>query len=141
MSQHADVQGFLERLESISTDGFSEQDALSREVLRSTLRQRIDNHGFKEYEMPVNQMDGPHLRLADLPLAVPFDSVKRYEDYIARLHQIPRVFSQTEEVLRAGLKDKLMPARFLIEKVPPHCACVIAADPFHLPTHTLPSTI
>ncbi len=42
--------------------------------------------------MPVNQMDGPTVRLADLPLAVPFDSVKHYEDYIARLHQIPRVF-------------------------------------------------
>ena len=107
--------------EAISTDGFSEQDVLSHEALRSTLRQRIENYGFKEYEMPVNQMEGPHLRLADLPLAVPFDSVKQYEDYIARLHQIPRVFTQTEEVLRAGLKDHLMPVRFLLGKIPAQC--------------------
>ena len=140
-SQHAGDQGFLKRLESIPTDGLPEQDTLSHEVLRSTLRQRIENYGFKEYEMPVNQMDGPHLRLVDLPLAVPFDSVKRYEDYIARLHQIPRVFSQTEEVLRAGLKDNLMPARFLIEKVPAQCEGVIAADPFLLPTKKFPSSI
>src|ERR1700722_3517913 len=140
-SEHAGDQGFLKRLESIPTDGLPEQDTLSHEVLRSTLRQRIENYGFKEYEMPVNQMDGPHLRLADLPLAVPFDSVKRYEDYIARLHQIPRVFSQTEEVLRAGLKDNLMPARFLIEKVPAQCEGVIAADPFLLPTKKFPSSI
>jgi uncharacterized protein (DUF885 family) len=139
--QHASDQGFLKRLESIPTDGLPEQDTLSHEVLRSALRQRIENYGFKEYEMPVNQMEGPHLRLADLPLAVPFDSAKRYEDYIARLHQIPRVFSQTEEVLRAGLKDKLMPARFLIEKVPAQCAGVIAADPFLLPTKKFPSSI
>src|SRR5882762_1681519 len=139
--QHASDQGFLKRLESIPTDGLPEQDTLSHEVLRSTLRQRIENYGFKEYEMPVNQMEGPHLRLADLPLAVPFDSVKRYEDYIARLHQIPRVFSQTEEVLRAGLKDKLMPARFLIEKVPAQCEGVIAADPFLLPTKKFPAGI
>jgi uncharacterized protein (DUF885 family) len=139
--QHASDQGFLKRLESIPTDGLPEQDTLSHGVLRSTLRQRIENYGFKEYEMPVNQMDGPHLRLADLPLAVPFDSVKRYEDYIARLHQIPRVFSQTEEVLRAGLKDKLMPVRFLIDKVPAQCEGVIAADPFLLPTKKFPSSI
>jgi len=139
--QHASDQGFLKRLESIPTDGLPEQDTLSHEVLRSTLRQRIENYRFKEYEMPVNQMEGPHLRLADLPLAVPFDSAKRYEDYIARLHQIPRVFSQTEEVLRAGLKDKLMPVRFLIEKVPAQCAGVIAADPFLLPTKKFPSSI
>jgi uncharacterized protein (DUF885 family) len=140
-SQHASDLGFLARLEAIPTKGFSEQDTLSQEVLRSTLRQRIDNYGFKEYEMPVNQMDGPHLRLADLPLAVPFDSVKQYEDYIARLHQIPRVFTQTEEVLRAGLKDNLMPVRFLVERVPAQCQGVIAADPFLLPTKKFPSGI
>jgi uncharacterized protein (DUF885 family) len=140
-NQHASDLHFLARLEAIPTTGFSEQDTLSQEVLRSTLRQRIDNYAFKEYEMPVNQMDGPHLRLADLPLAVPFDSVKQYEDYIARLHQIPRVFTQTEEVLRAGLKDNLMPVRFLIERVPAQCRGVIAADPFLLPTKKFPSSI
>lgn len=138
---HANDQGFLARLEAIPTNGFSEQDTLSHEVLRSALRQRIANYDFKEYEMPVNQMDGPHLRLADLPLAVPFDSVQQYEDYIARLHQIPRVFTQTEEVLRAGLKDNLMPVRFLVEKVPAQCQGVVAADPFLLPTKKFPSSI
>jgi len=140
-SQHAADQDFLARLEAIPTHGFSEQDALSHEVLRSTLRQRNENYGFKEYEMPVSQMDGPHVRLADLPLAVPFDSVKQYEDYIARLHQIPRVFSQTEEVLRAGLADHLIPVRFLLEKVPAQCQGVIAADPFLLPTKKFPAGI
>jgi uncharacterized protein (DUF885 family) len=140
-SQHDADQGFLGRLEAIPTKGFSEQDILSHQVLRNTLRQRIDNYGFKEYEMPVNQMDGPHLRLADLPLAVPFDTVKQYEDYIARLHQIPRVFTQTEEVLRAGLKDHLMPVRFLLEKIPAQCQGVIAADPFLLPTKKFPAGI
>jgi uncharacterized protein (DUF885 family) len=140
-SEHADIESFLRRLEAIPTIGFSEQNTLSHEVLRSTLRQRIENYRFKEHEMPVNQMEGPQLRLADLPLAVPFDSVKQYEDYIARLHQIPRVFTQTEEVLRSGLQDNLMPARFLIEKVPAQCEGVVAADPFLLPTKKFPSGI
>ena len=140
-SQHSSDRSFLARLEGISTNGFSEQDALSHEVLRSTLRQRLANYGFKEYEMPVNQMEGPHLRLADLPLAAPLETVKQYEDYIARLHQIPRVFAQTEEVLRAGLKDKLMPVGFLLEKIPAQCRGVVAADPFLLPTKKFPADI
>ena len=140
-AQHANDQSFLARLEAIPTNGFPEQDALSHEVLRNTLRQRLENYSFKEYEMPVNQMEGPHLRLADLPLAVPFDSVKQYEDYIARLHQIPRVFDQTEEVLRAGARDQLMPVRFLLEKIPAQCRGVVEADPFLLPTKKFPSTI
>lgn len=132
---------FLARLKAISVAGFPEQDVLSHQVLQRVLEQRIANHDFKEYEMPVNQMDGPQVRLADLPLAVPFDSVKQYEDYIARLQQIPRVFSQTEEVLRAGKGDGLMPVRFLLEKVPAQCQGVIAADPFLLPTKKFPSSI
>jgi uncharacterized protein (DUF885 family) len=136
----SDVE-YLSRLDAISTDGFAEQDLLSHEVMQRTLKQRVANYGFKEYEMPVSQMDGPCLRLADLPLAVPFDSVQRYQDYIARLHQIPRVFTQTEEVLRAGLKDHLMPVRFLLEKVPAQCRGVVAANPFLLPTKKFPAGI
>ena len=75
-------------------------------------------------------MDGPQVDLADMPLSYRLTTVKQYEDYIARLHQIPRVFTQTEEVLRAGMKDQLMPVRFLLEKVPAQCEGVIAADPF-----------
>ena len=140
-AQHERDADFLVRLQRISVAGFPEQDALSHQVLQRVLEQRIANFDFKEYEMPVNQMDGPQVHLADLPLAVPLDTVKQYEDYIARLHQIPRAFAQTEEVLRAGKSDGLMPVRFLLEKVPGQCLGVIAADPFLLPTKKFPSGI
>jgi len=139
--QHRRDGDFLARLKRISTAGFSEQDVLSHEVMGRMLEQRIADYGFKEYEMPVSQMDGPQVELADLPLAVPFDSVKHYEDYIARLHQIPHVFTQTEEVLRAGKSDGLMPVRFLLEKVPAQCLGVIASDPFLIPTKSFPENI
>ena len=139
--RYASDQDFLARLMAISTSGFPAQDAMSHQVLLRTLQQRIDNHAFKEYQMPLSQMEGPHVHLADLPLAVPLDSVKHYEDYIARLHQIPRAFTQTEQVLRAGMQDHLMPVRFLLEKVPAQCEGVIAADPFLRPTRNFPSGI
>jgi uncharacterized protein (DUF885 family) len=139
--QHSLDEDFLAHLDAISTAGFPEQDHLSHEVMQRALKQRIANFKFKEYEMPVNHMEGPQTRLADMPLSVPLDSVKHYEDYIARLHQIPRVFLQTEDVLRAGVKDNLMPVRFLIEKVPAQCEGVIAANPFLLPTKKFPAGI
>jgi uncharacterized protein (DUF885 family) len=132
---------FLGRLESIPVTGFSDQDQLSHDLLIRVLRQRIADFNLKEYEMPINQQNGIHTGLADLPLAVPFDSVKHYEDYIARLHQIPRVLSQTTEVLRAGMNDKLMPVRFLLEKLPAQCQGIIDDDPFLLPTKKYPASI
>src|SRR6202167_3494106 len=139
--EHATNENFLARLKAISTAGFPEQDLLSHDLLVRTLEQRNENYAFKDFEMPVSQMSGPHVQLADLPLAVPFSSVKFYEDYIARLHQIPRVFTQTEEVLRAGMKDNLMPVRFLLEKVPGQCQGIIDSDPFLIPTKKFPDTI
>ncbi len=141
LRQHERDEGYLARLNAISTAGFPEQDNVSHQVLLRALSQRSANFKFKEYEMPVNQMDGPHLRLADLPLSVPLDSTKHYEDYIARLHQIPRVFTETEAVLRAGMADKLMPVRYLIEKIPAQCDGVLAANPFLLPTKKFPASI
>lgn len=134
-------QEFLARLQAIDTTGFSDQDQLSHDLMVRVLEQRITDYNFKEYEMPINQQNGIHTSLADLPLSMPFTTVKQYEDYISRLHQIPRVLSQTEEVLRAGMKDKLMPVRFLLEKIPVQCEGIVAANPFLLPTKKYPASI
>jgi uncharacterized protein (DUF885 family) len=136
----ADVAN-LARLKAIPTTGFPEQDILSHDLLTRVLQQRLDDYDLKEFEMPVDQMNGVHTALADLPLAMPFDSVKHYEDYIARLHQIPRVLTQTIETLRVGMKDNLMPVRFLLEKVPGQCNGIIEADPFLIPTKKYPASI
>src|SRR5580658_1750085 len=141
VQRHQTDQSFLTRLEAIPSTGFSEQDQISHDLLVRVLQQRIADFDLKEYEMPINQQNGIHTSLADLPLSVPFDSVKHYEDYIARLHQIPRVLTQTTEVLRAGMKDKLMPVRFLLEKLPVQCQGIIDADPFLLPTKKYPAEI
>ena len=139
--RHKTDEDFLQRIKAISTSGFSDQDQLSHDLLVRVLEQRAADFDLKEYEMPINQQNGIHTGLADLPLSVPFDSVKHYEDYVARLHQIPRVLSQTTEVLRTGMKDKLMPVRFLAEKLPVQCEGIIENDPFLLPTKKYPSSI
>ena len=139
--EHAEADAFLDRLKAIATDGMPEQDRLSHELLERSLTLSDENYALKNYEMPVNQQNGIHTGLADLPQGMPFDSVKHYEDYIARLHGIPRVLDQTTEVMRAGEKDGLMPVRFLMEKIPVQCDGIIAADPFLLPTKKYPAGI
>jgi uncharacterized protein (DUF885 family) len=139
--RHRTDEAFLARLRAIPSAGFSDRDQLSHDLLVRVLQQRIADFDLKEYEMPINQQNGIHTSLADLPLSVPLDSVKHYEDYIARLHQIPQVLSQTTEVLRAGMKDKLMPVRFLLEKLPVQCEGILDANPFLLPTKKYPASI
>ncbi len=137
--QHAEADDFLARLKAIPTDGMSDKDLLSHRILEKQLEREDVNYALKNYEMPVNQQNGVHTRLADLPNAVPFDSVPHYQDYISRLQQIPRVLEQTTEVMRQGEKDGLMPPKLVLEKLPGQCDGIIAANPFLEPTRKFPA--
>ena len=108
---------FLRRFEAIDPAGFSPQDALSRTLMIRHLKQEIEGAQFNSWEMPVNQNDGPHLSLPDLVTLTPFATVTDYDNYLSRLHQIPRVFDQTIANMRQGIRDGLMPPRYLLEKV------------------------
>ena len=137
--EHAEADAFLARLKAIPTTGMDDKDLLSHRILQHQLEREDVNYALKNYEMPVNQQNGVHTRLADLPNAVPFDSVPHYQDYISRLRQIPRVLEQTTEVMKQGEKDNLMPPKFLLEKLPGQCGGIIAANPFLRPTQKFPA--
>jgi uncharacterized protein (DUF885 family) len=137
--QHAEGDDFLKRLQAIPTDGMSDKDLLSHQIMQRQLEREDVNYSLKNYEMPVNQQNGVHTRLADLPLSVPLDSVQHYHDYISRLRQIPRVLEQTTEVMRQGEKDGLMPPKLVLEKLPGQCEGIITANPFLQPTKKFPA--
>jgi len=108
---------FLARFAAIDSSGFSRQDTLSRELMIRKLGQEIEGAKFKSWEMPVNQMGGPHLEMPNLIILTPFNTVTDYENYLARLDQIPRMFDQVIANMRQGMRDGLMPPRYLLAKV------------------------
>ena len=66
--RHKTDEEFVARLDAIPTTGFSDQDQLSHDLMIRVLGQRIADFNLKEYEMPINQQNGVHTGLADLPL-------------------------------------------------------------------------
>jgi uncharacterized protein (DUF885 family) len=118
----------LARFEAIDVNEFPEPEKINRDLMVRSLRLTLDGAKFKDWEMPATQFGGIHLGYAGLPFDSPFRNVKDYEDYISRLHQIPRVLDQGMEQMRNGLRDHLMPPKFLLEKVSTQ-AQEIADDP------------
>jgi uncharacterized protein (DUF885 family) len=108
---------FLQKFEAIDTTGFPEQEQLNRDLMVRNLHQQLDNAKFKDWEMPVSQFGGIHIDAPQLVSSLSFSTVKDYEDYIARLKQIPRVFDETTIQMRKGMKDGLMPPRILLVQV------------------------
>ena len=110
-------QDFLKRFQAVDTRGFSEQDRLSQQLMVEQLQDAIRGTELKNEEMPLDQFNGFHLQAAQFVSVVPFDSTQHYEDYLARLHQMPKEVEQVIALCRAGEKDGLMPPKFLLHKV------------------------
>jgi uncharacterized protein (DUF885 family) len=145
MEQKKDAQNFLARFEAIDTAGFTEQERLNKELIVRNLKDNIEGTDLKLFEMPLDQMNGIHLLLPQFASIVPLDSVKHYEDYIARLHKIPQVLAETTEIARLGKQDKLMPPKFLLEKVASQCDSIAGPagldNPFGQPAAHFPDSI
>jgi uncharacterized protein (DUF885 family) len=113
----AQTKKFLERFEAIDTTGFPEQESLNKTLMVRDLKDNLVGAKFKPWEMPVTQFGGLHIQLPQLVSVLAFTNVKDYEDYIARLKQVPRVFDETTIQMRKGMAEGLMPPRMLLEKV------------------------
>jgi uncharacterized protein (DUF885 family) len=118
----------LTRFEAVDVTGFPEQERLNRALMLRSLHETLDSAQFKDWEMPATQFGGIHLGYASLPFDSPFRNVKDYEDYVSRLHQIPRVLEQAMGHMRDGLRDHRVPPKYLLEKVSTQ-AQQIADDP------------
>ena len=136
---------FLARFEAIDTGGFPEQEALNKALMVRDLKQQLEFAPFKEWEMPVTQMNGPHLEMPKLVALFAFTDVKDYEDYISRLRKFPKVIDDAMEHMRRGMADHLMPPRFLLEKVATQADNIVTTDleksPFAKPLAKFPDSI
>lgn len=136
---------FLARFEAIDATGFAQQDALSLKLMIRELKEQIEGAQFKNWEMPVNQRDGPQLDLPYLITITPFNSLQDYENYLSRLRQISRLFEQTTANMRRGISDRLMQPRYLLDKVSTEAADVAKqtgeSNAFFGPLRQFPSSI
>ena len=110
-------QNFLLRLAQIDPTGLSDQEKTSRDLLLRKLADEQEGAEFKEWEMPVNQMGGVYDDFPQLVTELSFTTVKDYDDWIARLHAIPKAFDQVSTNMTIGMEDAREPPKYLLEKV------------------------
>ncbi|MDB4913337.1 MAG: hypothetical protein JWM95_981 [Gemmatimonadetes bacterium] len=139
----AQTRKFLGQFEAIDTRGFAEQDKLNHDLMVRTLRESAEASTFNDWEMPITQFDGLHINLPQLVTSLSFETVKDYEDYGARLKQIPRVFAEVTANMRKGMADGLIPPGILLVQVASQAGNIAtqkAEDtPFAIPTTQIPA--
>lgn len=138
-------QEYVRRLRAIDTTGLSAQDKLSVDLLLRDLLEDQESARFKEWEMPLNQIHGIHFEIPQLVSVTAFDSVNDYDNYIARLRKVPRLFSQLTENMKRGIIDGRVQPKIVSEKVLEQVNSILAIppedSPFFAPTKRFPESI
>jgi uncharacterized protein (DUF885 family) len=110
-------ESYMMRLAAIDPAGFTDQEKISRDLLLRDFADDLEAAQFKEWEMPVNQMGGIHTAYPEIVAQLSFTAVKDYDDWIARLHALPRAFDQVTTNMSIGMDDHRVPPKYLLEKV------------------------
>jgi uncharacterized protein (DUF885 family) len=133
---------FLTKFEAVNTTGFPEQEKLNRDLMVRNLRETLAAAKFREWEMPVSQMNGIHIDAPQLVTSLSFETVKDYDDYIARLRQLPRAFREVTVQMRKGMGEGLMPPKILLVQAAKQANDLATQkpedSPFAIPTTKFP---
>ncbi|MGO8751105.1 MAG: DUF885 domain-containing protein, partial [Thermoguttaceae bacterium] len=109
-------QNYLMQLAAIETAGLTDQEKISRDLLLRRFADDEEAAEFKEWEMPVNQMGGIYSTYPQLAAELSFTTAKDYDDWIARLHALPKAFEQVTENMSIGMDEHRMPPKFVLEE-------------------------
>jgi uncharacterized protein (DUF885 family) len=138
-------QTLLMRLAAIDTTGLTDQEKISQDLLLRQFTQDIEASEFKEWEMPINQMGGIYTTYPELVSQLSFTTVKDYDDWIARLHQIPRAFAQVTANMTVGIEDHRVPPKYLLQQALDQINQLAAQkpedSPLALPLRSFPAAI
>src|SRR4051812_23266980 len=108
----AETRKFLKRFQAISTSGFPEQERLNKELMVKDLQESLESFNLGFWEMPVTQISGVHLDAAQTPAQLSFANAKEYDDYLARMRNLPKQFDDTIAIMRKGMAGRMMPPKF-----------------------------
>ena len=105
-------------LASYDVSALRGQDKLSYDIFAYYLDDQIKGERWRFHSYPVNQMQGvqtwvPHLLTQQQQINDATDA----EHYIGRLNEIPRVFAQVIESLKARESRGMLPPKFAVDKV------------------------
>jgi uncharacterized protein (DUF885 family) len=133
---------FLTKFAAVDATGFPEQEKLNRDLMVRNLRETLDAAKFRGWEMPVNQMSGLHIDAPQLVTSLSFDTVKDYDDYIARLKQMPKAFRDVTAQMRKGMAEGLIPPKILLAQAAKQSNDLATQkpedSPFAIPTANFP---
>jgi uncharacterized protein (DUF885 family) len=134
----------LAKLKQINRNELSDKDKLNYDLFQKDIESELERFGTRLYLLPVNQRGG--IQTADeLADFLQFQTVKDYEDWIARLNAFPAYMQQTLALMKEGKANGVLWSKQVLNRVPAQIDRQIVAAPeqsaFYSPFKKFPADI
>jgi uncharacterized protein (DUF885 family) len=134
----------LQSLLKINREKLGKDDQLNFDLFQRDIKTRIEAYQFKPWVFAVRTFDGPQL-LAQTAEFAPFNTVKDYDNWIARINTTGIYIDQWILLLTQGANEKLTQPRVTINTVLEQLKGPLTADPeanpFYAPFKKMPASI
>ncbi len=134
----------LAALKTIERNELSASDRLNYDLFQKDYEEAIEADKFKRYLPPITQQGGIQT-IDEITQLMSFETVKDYDDWIARMNAFPVLMEQTLTLMREGRKQNIMLPKVIMERVPAQIDKMTIEvgerHPFFAPFKTFPKDI
>jgi uncharacterized protein (DUF885 family) len=112
--QLAEDRTFLTRLGAIDRAALTSQQQVSHDLFAFMVGERVRLAGYNEWRLPLNSDSGFYSEILQLHDLQAPRTTRDYENYIARLNDVPRYFRENIANMRQGMRDRFtLPAEIV----------------------------
>ena len=143
--EHEHALEAIAKLNALDRSSLSARDRLNYDLFAQDYQLGLEEYALRTYLIPFNSQREGIQTSAQLADALPFVTLKDYEDWLARLRSFPVCLEQTTEVLREGVREKMVLSREVLQRVPGQLDKQIVRDPresdFYHPFRTFAASV
>lgn len=142
--RHEHDVALMVRLNRINRARLSPADQLNYDLFQKDLTEEIEEYKYRWYLVPLNQREG--IQTADdLASSLRFETVKDYDDWVARLRNFPAYMDQTMALMREGIRTRMVLPEVIMQRLPAQIDKQIVNSPqdslFYKPFKRFPANI
>ena len=124
--RHHDTIAHRDLLQTISPAELSADDQINYNLFDLVLTRDIRGHQFKTYLSPIGGRFGPQQSIPQMAQRVRFHNADDYNNYLARLEQVPAMVENLIERMKLGVAEGRTPPNVTLEGVPGQFDALIA---------------
>ena len=118
----------LTRLRVMNREAFSSGDQLNYDLFLKDYQDEVEGYRYRWYLIPLNQRGGIQT-IDELADVLRFESLKDFEDWLARLRAFPTYMDQTIALMREGIKTRMILPKIVLDRIPTQIDHQIVSDP------------